>query len=345
LEFRCAAGDWTAALAALDNNLRSRLVGRPDYRRQRAVLLTARALAQATDRDHARTLVLEAVKLAPTLIPAAALAGRLLAEAGELRRASRIIEKAWQANPHPDLAEVYAHLRFGDSARDRLARVENLARKTPRHIESALIVARAAIDAQEFAKARAALEPHVSRPTQRIVMLMAELEQAEHGDEGRARGWMARAVSAARDPVWTADGYVSDRWLPVSPISGRLDAFQWKVPFAELGGGGPVIEEHPHIEAEPPVPPAGSMPSTAEISERPAMIAGSEPSPPRAPSSARTARRAMPRGTRRGASPRAEPVIPLVHAPDDPGPDREREREPAPEPTTEPWWHPRQLFR
>ena len=71
------------------------------------------------------------LKLAPTLVPAAELAGRLLGEAGELRRASRIIEKAWAANPHPDLADTYAHLRPGDSARERLARVQSLALKAP----------------------------------------------------------------------------------------------------------------------------------------------------------------------------------------------------------------------
>jgi HemY protein len=36
-EFRCASGDWRGAIAALDNNLRSNLVDRPTYRRQRAV--------------------------------------------------------------------------------------------------------------------------------------------------------------------------------------------------------------------------------------------------------------------------------------------------------------------
>jgi HemY protein len=30
--------------------------------------------------------------------------------------------------------------------------------------------------------------------------------------------------------VWTADGFVADRWMPVSPVSGALDAFQWRVP-------------------------------------------------------------------------------------------------------------------
>ena len=155
LEFRCAAGDWAGALAALDRNSRYGLIDKAEYKRQRAVLLTARALAaEETERDRARSLALDAVKLAPTLVPAAELAGRLLGEAGELRRASRIIEKAWTANPHPDLADTYAHLRPGDSARERLARVQSLALKAPGHAESALAVARAALDAQEFAVAR-----------------------------------------------------------------------------------------------------------------------------------------------------------------------------------------------
>ena len=208
------------------------LIDKP-AQRQRAVLLTASALAaEETDRDRARALVLDAVKLVPTLVPAAELAGRLLAEARKLRKAGKIIEKAWTANPHPDLAQVFAYLRFGDTARDRLARVRSLAEKAPGHVESAIAVARAAIDAQEFAVARNALKPLLAEPTQRVAELMAELEHADTGNEGRAREWMARALRAPRDPAWTADGFVSDRWLPVSPVSGRLDALQWKVPPA-----------------------------------------------------------------------------------------------------------------
>src|SRR4029079_3199585 len=154
----------------------------------------------------------------------------------------RIIEKAWMANPHPDLADTYSHLRPGDSARERLTRVQSLALKAPGHAESALAVARSALDAQEFAVARNAVRPLLKEPTQRVATLMAEIEQRESGDEGRAREWMARALRAARDPQWTADGFVSDRWMPVSPVSGRLDAFQWKVPLAELGDAREVID-------------------------------------------------------------------------------------------------------
>ncbi len=42
----------------------------------------------------------------------------------------------------------------------------------------------------------------------------------------------ARAVRAPRDPAWTADGIVSDEWEPMSPVTGKLDAFEWKVPVA-----------------------------------------------------------------------------------------------------------------
>src|SRR6516162_7628979 len=247
LEFRCAAGDWSGALDRLERNMKSGLIDKRAYRRQRAVLITAQAQALAgSDRERAIALAREAAKLAPDLVPAAALAGRLLGELGERRRAARIIERAWRANPHPDLAAAYAALRPGDSARQRLSRVEALAAKGPPDAEAAL--AGAALDAQEFSAARSALAPYTASPRKRVAALMAELEMAQ-GDEGRGREWMARALNARRDPAWTADAFVSDHWLPISPVSGRLDAFEWRDPLAGEDHGA-VIEHR----AEAPAP-------------------------------------------------------------------------------------------
>ncbi len=287
------------------------------YRRQRAVLLTARALSvEDGDRDSARAFALEANKLAPTLVPAAALAARLVAEHGELRKASRIIDKAWRANPHPQLAQACADLRYGDAARDRLKRIEALAQKAPRHIESALAVARAALDAREFDKARATLAPHLAAPTRRVALLMAALERAEHGDEGRAREWVSRALHAAADPAWTADGYVSDRWLPASPVSGRLDAFEWRVPLTGIGHE-PVIEPEP--APEPPSPAAIVPPEAADARQASAPLSPAAPAADAAPPTAEPGHRAETAPA--DEVPKAEPIIPLVHAPDDPGPD------------------------
>ncbi|MGO7823192.1 heme biosynthesis protein HemY, partial [Rhizobium ruizarguesonis] len=46
----------------------------------------------------------------------------------------------------------------------------------------------------------------------------------------------AQALKAPRDPAWVADGFVSDKWLPLSPVTGRLDAFEWKAPFVQIEG-------------------------------------------------------------------------------------------------------------
>lgn len=267
LGFCCARGDWAGALKILDNNQSAGLIDKATYRRQRGVLLTARALEfEKSDRDLSRASVTEAIKLAPTLVPAAVLASKFESEAHQVRRSMRIIETAWLAQPHPDLADAYAHVKLGDSARQRLVRVQTLAAKAPGHIEGALAIARAAIDASEFKVAREALAPFIAQPTQRVAMLMAEIERTEHGDSGRARAWTLRAVRALHDPAWTADGYVSDRWRPVSPVSGRLDAFQWQTPVAALPSDrGDAIESSPFEEAmlaaphkavvlEPPTP-------------------------------------------------------------------------------------------
>jgi HemY protein len=332
LDYRCAAADWAGALDALDHM--KGVLEKADYRRKRAVLLTARALAlEEIDRDAARLAVLEAVKLAPDLVPAAALAGRRLAEAGEQRKARKILETAWAINPHPDIAEAYANLRLGDSARERLTRMQKLADKVPGQLEGALAVARAALDARDFAGARAALAPYLSAPTRRVATLMAEIEETEHGDEGRVREWMGRAMRASGDPAWTADGVVSERWMPVTP-NGRLDGFAWKVPLAEIGVTRPVIEvtapplrpAAKAIEAAPPTPE--SQPDPEATPERP---------PVRKP--AKSPLKAKP----------VEPVIPLVHAPDDPGPDSGPESDPVPEtsapPPRAPWQRFMQLFR
>ena len=331
LDYRCATADWTGALDALDRMKPA--LDKSDYRRKRAVLLTARALAIAnSDRDASRAAALEAVKLAPDLVPAAALAGRRLAEAGEQRKARRILERAWAASPHPDIAEAYVHLRLGDSARERLTRIQKLAALAPGNIEGALAVARAALDAREFATARAELAPYLAAPTQRVATVMAEIEEAEHGDQGRVREWMARGMRAAGDPMWTADGTVSEHWLPMSP-SGRLDGYAWKVPLAEIGVVRPVIE------ATPPAPPAESAAVAPAAPEAP-LQAAPEPPPRKAQKpAAKPPVKAKP----------AEPVIPLVHAPDDPGPESALESDPVPEtspsPPLAPWQRFMQRFR
>ncbi len=235
LDDRARRGDWPGALATVDANAANRLIDKPTANRWRAVIKTAMAEA-AMERDPKGALVLaqEACRLAPTLVPAAAICGRLTAQAGDYRRASRILEAAYAQTPHPDLASAYLRVRHGDSSEDRLTRARALARAAPSDPESLLTVGRAALEAHDLAAARAAIAPLVGsdtpheRPTRRICLLMADIEEAD-GNHGAVREWLGRAARAPHDKAWVADGVISDRWAPVSPL-GTLDAFVWRTP-------------------------------------------------------------------------------------------------------------------
>ncbi|MCZ8044454.1 MAG: heme biosynthesis protein HemY [Beijerinckiaceae bacterium] len=364
LDFHTNAGDWQAARTAVERRAALRLADKADAKRQRAVLLAAEALeARGNAPEKALAAALEAVKLAPGLTPAAALAGRMLAERGDVRKAVKLLEAAWKEVSHPDIAAAYLDVRPGDSAQDRLVRATTLAKLRPADPEGVLALAGAAIHARDFAKARSTLKPLLAGGASvRACLLMAELEEAEHGAAGRVREWLARATRAPRDAAWVADGLVSDHWMPVSPISGRLDAFVWTVPPATLGSQAPALDDvlgdldHPTplieakaeaVEAEPlavaPPPPAPSAPppaTPAPVKEEPveapkaAVVPEPAPAPEPAPkveavAEAKTESKAAaaveaPAATA-PADARLKPVIfPVAHAPDDPGPDEAR---------------------
>ncbi|MDX2156566.1 MAG: heme biosynthesis HemY N-terminal domain-containing protein [Hyphomicrobiaceae bacterium] len=257
-DMQCKAGDFAAALETLAAGRRSGHFDKALADRRRAVLLTAEAQAlEEANSGKAQQLALEAHNLAPDLIPAAAIAARQLAARGATPKAAKVVERTWRLAPHPELALVYAFARPGDSPRDRLERIKRLARMAPDSPEGPVALATAAIEARQWAEARSALSSLIEGGlTQRVCTLMARIEGGEHEDAGRVREWLSRAVTAPPDPAWTADGVVSDTWAPVSPVTGALDRFAWKVPpettaTSEAGRALKQLEEMALLGAEP----------------------------------------------------------------------------------------------
>jgi HemY protein len=312
-DLQCRAEDWQGALDTLEIARRQHLLDKPTLSRRRAVLVTAKAQAlEDSDADRALELAQEAHRLAPDLVPAAAIAGRILAARGNTPRAARVLLRTWRRSPHSDLAAAYAHARPGDSPRDRLNRVRHLARLTPNHPEAQLAVALSAIEARDWTEARKALEPLVdARPTPRVCLLMARIEGEQNSDAGRVREWLARAAHAPPDPAWTADGVASDHWSAISPVTGALDAFQWRVPVergheqaaASLAAKVDALIAPGAASASSPAParptpahaPASAVepldaPPVAPVKPSPAMpLVASSPQPPAPASSAAVA--------------------------------------------------------
>jgi HemY protein len=232
LEYRCRDGDWRGAMAIVDEEANRRLITREQARRQRAVLFAAEAehLAERSP-DEAMRSAAEAVRLDPSLTPSAVLYGRRLSAKGDYAKATKVLEAAYKALPHPDVADAYLDVRPGDSAQDRLKRARALQKIAPRSRESRFAVARTAMEARALPLAREELEALIlEEPTVRACRMMAELEMLDGERAGLSREWLARAARAPRDPAWVAEAYVSERWLPLSPVTGRLDAFVWTSP-------------------------------------------------------------------------------------------------------------------
>lgn len=262
-EFQCKAHDWAGALETLATGKRNGQIEKPIADRRRAVLLSAQAIAlEDNESDKALTLALEAHGLAPALIPAAAVAGRLLASRGNTSRAAKIIQKTWAKAPHPDLATAYAYARTGDSTRDRMDRIKQLAALNPYDIESQMAVAATAVEARYYDEAREALAPLLEdRLTRRAAKLMARIEGEQNGDRGRVREWLVRSANAAPDPAWTADGVVSDTWAPTSPVTGALDAYQWCVPVFDPDGNADRLND----QLDKWVTPGGGLDEAASL--------------------------------------------------------------------------------
>ena len=97
------------------------------------------------------------------------------------------------------------------------------------------------------------------QPREGAYLLLADIEEAETGDQGRVRQYLAKAVRAPRDPAWVADGFVSERWAPVSPVTGKLDAFEWRAAgraARPVDRAGRRRRSHPSLA--PPAPQAAT---------------------------------------------------------------------------------------
>lgn len=282
-EMQCREGDWQAGLRTLAIAKEHRHLNRAEADRRRALLLTQLAIElEDTQQGKALAYALEATGLAPSLVPAAVVAGRVLASQGSTVRALKVLTQAWRSSQHPDIALIYAHARTGDSPRDRLGRVKALVSTAPATMEGDIAVAVAAIEAQDWAAARSALQPHLAAtPPARICRLMARIEAGENRDAGRAREWMARAARGAPDPMWVAsDGSVSSEWRATSPATGQLALFEWKTPHgAEAAIDADFVPESDLSESEADAAPAVEAAAPAGKGSELLVLSQSVPKP------------------------------------------------------------------
>ena len=271
IEYCAQDANWDDAIRRLEKQRTAGVITNEDAKRKKAVLLAGRALTRSDGelQDISKDAQ-AALSLAPDLVPAATIAAKALFRQGNLRKGSRILEKLWKENPHAQIADTYVNARVGDTAGDKLKRAQKLESLKGNQVESLFIVAKMALETRNFELARQKVEAAARLdPRESMYLLLADIEEAETGDQGRVRHWLSCAVKAPRDPQWTADGYVSDKWAPFSPVTGKLDSFEWKTPLTALTG--PVAEgdiaENGFEEAKSNLPAIAAMPEAAPVED------------------------------------------------------------------------------
>ncbi len=243
LKLQSEQADWKGARITLGAKLKGGALPKEVYRRRDAVLALqeARTVMDDAASIDAREAAIEANKLSPDLIPAAAMAARSMIAKDEKKNAIRVLKKAWTAQPHPDLAAAFAEIEPEEAAEARVKRFKDLISVWPDHDESRMVMAELHIAAEDFPEARRALGDTATRhPTGRSLALMAAIERGEGSDEAVVRGWLAKAVTAPRGPQWCCDKCqaIHVQWAPICENCGGFDTLSWREP-AE--GSGPSV--------------------------------------------------------------------------------------------------------
>lgn len=235
LKLQAQLKDWSGARKTLGAKLKHGNLPRDVHKRRDAVLALSEAKNVIDDGQsiEAREAAIEANRLSPDLIPAAVMAARSLIEQGKQKNASRIITKAWAAQPHPDLAAVFAEIEPNETPAARIKRFGKLVKSTADHRESRLLMAELNIAAEDFPAARRALgNLYETEPDVRTLTVMAAIERGEGKSDAVVKGWLARAVTASRGPQWVCDHChnIQAEWTPVCDNCQSFDTLSWKTP-------------------------------------------------------------------------------------------------------------------
>lgn len=266
-DLQTQGGHWTAAQSTLQQSLRIGAMPSEDIAQHKAVLELQMSLEAEEKGDKAQALrhARKANDLDRNFIPAALQTARLFLEVCKNRKAASVIDKTWENTPHPDFVPLYYKARNAIDPMARYTAAERLAKQKPGHIETRLMVARAAIDAKFWGKARDYLSPVIldcedsNKPVSaRLCKLMAELEEAEHGNMEEAHVWLRRASVAEPDPLWVCSdcGNAVPDWSALCGNCWSFDTFHWGSPphVAQLAPMTSVIAGPTRPEAQDNLP-------------------------------------------------------------------------------------------
>lgn len=268
LKLQAEKGEWSAARETLAAKLKYGAIPRDVHKRRDAVLALseAKGVFEKGATIEAREAAIDANKKSPDLIPAAVLAADEYTADDKPKQAVRVLKKAWQSQPHPDLAAAFARIAPDETPAQRLKRFGALTKIQPDHPETKMLLAELQIANDDFPAARRALGDLAEmNPTSRSLTILAAIERGEGSEDVVVRGWLTRALTAPRGPQWVCDncGAVHAEWTPVCESCEGFDTLSWKQPKREevaMPSGTEMLPMIVGAKSTPDVDPAEDTP-------------------------------------------------------------------------------------
>lgn len=276
LRLQAQSEDWSGARKTLSAKLKYGALPRDVHKRRDAVL----ALSEAKDilsEDSSIDLqekAIEANKLSPDLIPAAVMAAGGYVQQERPKLAVRLLKKAWEVQPHPDLASAFAAIAPEETPAERVKRFTQLTRIQPDNAETKMLLAELHIANEDFPEARRALGNLAETdPTARSVTLMAAIEKGEGAADAVVRGWLAKALTVSRGPQWICENcqHIHSEWAPFCENCESFDTLEWKTPpMSEMAMPGgvqmlPLIVGAVEDKSDDPIPAPETVIEDAEL--------------------------------------------------------------------------------
>ena len=159
---------------------------------------------------------------------------------GQRRKAVKMVEKAWQKTPHPDLARIWESLISQDLAKKPLGRMqwaERLVKLSLNSYESQIFAARVAAAEKLWGEARRYFQRaeellRAGDGDARLYYLWSDLEERAGGGKRVIAQLLEKAQNADAAKAWVCGktGQVYEAWQPVAAPYGAFNTIQWAQP-------------------------------------------------------------------------------------------------------------------
>ncbi len=238
----CQNHNWEDVFSVGKKALKYDAITTEEYDSDRVAIYLMRhdyALEKNNQHEALRNLK-QAEKLNPTFVPTILRYAKHYMAENKNKKAISFIERAWQKNPHPDLAQLWGELMptpKKDAENFKLEWFEKLVTLNPDCIEGHIAAAKTAIDLQFWGDAKAHLmAAEKIYPTAKIFYLRALVEKNLTHNAESAEEVLKRASHSIPDKSWvcTETGMTYHAWTAIAVPHESFNTIVWDVPSAAI---------------------------------------------------------------------------------------------------------------